>query len=118
MTQPDLNQKNQIIDNTFKFSNLSLKQIILGIGDTWSGIVYDVKNKEFKDIITKNNRLIFIGITFFVIGIILYLYDELEQSIDFASNKITPEQLKQEIINTQKIDLYKYINDLFAKLHK
>ncbi len=60
-----------------------------GLFDTWMGIMNDLLNLNItEDILTKNNRLFFIGLTFIIAGIIAYLYyffkDELENEKLFS----------------------------------
>jgi hypothetical protein len=56
--------------------NLSVAELVVGIKDTWFGILDDVlaQKIEFKTL-TKDNRLFFIGLTIIFITTIIYLYN-------------------------------------------
>ena len=50
-------------------------EIIIGIKDTWFGILDDLLLQRFTfDTFTKDSRLFFIGITLVIFGIVFYVY--------------------------------------------
>jgi hypothetical protein len=56
--------------------NLSVAEFVIGIKDTWFGILDDLLAKKIElETLTKNNRLFFIGLTIILITAILYLYN-------------------------------------------
>jgi hypothetical protein len=56
--------------------NLSVAQIVIGIKDTWFGILDDLLAQKFNLVtLTKENRLFFIGLTMIFITTIIYLYN-------------------------------------------
>ena len=93
-----LNQKSQIIEQKSLY-DLSISQIMINTKDTWFNVLDDLLDQHFRlDIFTKENRLFYIGITLFVIAIILYLY-----------TMITSEKESNEKNNIQKIyHIYQY----------
>lgn len=51
-------------------------EIIIGIKNTWFGLLDDILDKKFDlDIITKSNRMFFIGITLIVVVFLLYIIE-------------------------------------------
>ncbi len=65
--------------------NLSVAELIIGVKDTWFGILDDLLGKKIEmKTLTKENRLFFIGLTIIMVATILYLYnffldDEIEK---------------------------------------
>lgn len=54
----------------------TLSELFSGVKTTWFGLLDDLLEFDFSfNIFTKNNRLFFMGLTFLVIGVILYLYN-------------------------------------------
>jgi hypothetical protein len=59
-----------------KLYELSLYDILVGIKDTWFGILDDSLNFQFNiETFTKNNRLFFVGCTFLIIAILVFCYN-------------------------------------------
>lgn len=53
----------------------TMGEIIIGIKDTWFGILDDLLLQRFTfDTFTKDSRLFFIGITLVIFGIVFYVY--------------------------------------------
>jgi len=56
----------------------TMGEILIGIKDTWFGILDDLLLQRFTlDTFTKDSRLFFIGITLVIIGIVFYVYSYL-----------------------------------------
>lgn len=54
---------------------LNLSELLIGIKDTWFGILDDLLAWNINSkILTKRNRLFFIGLTLIIFSVILYLY--------------------------------------------
>jgi hypothetical protein len=72
-----------------KIYELSVGEILIGIKDTWFDILDDILQRQISfDIITKNNRLFYIGLTIVIIALIIYLYELLiEDDMPDNSNK-------------------------------
>jgi hypothetical protein len=69
-------------------SSLSIFEIIVGIKDTWFGLIDDLLQRRFTMVtFTKNNRLFFIGTTIILIIITLYLYDIFVNEADVEVHK-------------------------------
>lgn len=69
-----MNQLNYI-DREKKLTDYSIYEILIGIKDSWFGILDDLIQPSIDpNILFKYNRLYFIGITFILIGLIMYLY--------------------------------------------
>lgn len=65
---------NQIINK--KLYQYTLSEIFIGIKDSWFGLLDDLLEFDFTfNIFLKENRLFFFGITFLIIGVILYFYN-------------------------------------------
>jgi uncharacterized membrane protein YcjF (UPF0283 family) len=64
------------INETKSLTQMTLSDIFIGIKNSWFDLFDDMLSQRFKkDMFTKKNRLYFVGITFLIIGIILYFYD-------------------------------------------
>jgi hypothetical protein len=86
-----------------KIYEYNIYEILLGIKDTWFDIIDDILALRFTiDIVLKDNRLFFLGITFILIGVILYIYNILLNSKDESD-------IKTE--NTKIIHIYHMSND-------
>ena len=81
-----MTEKNKEIDKrklkdivkTSNFHNITIQDILIGIKDTWFGIFDDIIHKNISfNIITKNNRLLFIGISIIILSLILFVLTEL-----------------------------------------
>lgn len=60
-----------------KLADYSVGELMIGIKDTWFEILDDtLQNKINKELFTKDDRLFFVGLTFFitVLSIFLYIY--------------------------------------------
>lgn len=55
--------------------SLSISELLFGVKNTWFDILDDILAMKFNNIITKNNRLFYIGLTVIIVAIILYIYD-------------------------------------------
>jgi hypothetical protein len=64
-------------NNEENLSSLTLKDIINGIKITWIEIFNDIQMRNFDNFFFKKNRIFYIGITFILIGILLYIADEI-----------------------------------------
>jgi hypothetical protein len=85
--------------------NLSVGELVIGIKDTWFGILDDLLAKRLEmQILTQNNRLFFIGLTVVIIVTIIYLYNFfLEEEIKKDSaDKITEKIIEKHYIQVQK----------------
>ena len=55
--------------------DMSIKDIIINVNSTWFNILNDLLDQQFTvDVILKNNRLFYVGLTIVVVCIILYVY--------------------------------------------
>jgi len=55
----------------------SILELAINTKDAWFELMDDLLDQQFTvDTIVKNNRLFYIGITIFIISIIIYLYDK------------------------------------------
>jgi hypothetical protein len=58
-----------------KISELTISEILIGTKNTWFHLLDDLLDQNFgKDTFTKDNRLFYVGLTFFILAVILYLY--------------------------------------------
>jgi len=55
--------------------NQSVMGLLIGIKNCWFGIIDDVLAKKFTHILTKQNRLFFLGLTIIIITVMIYLYN-------------------------------------------
>jgi hypothetical protein len=56
--------------------NLSVAELVIGIKDTWFGILDDILAQKIElQTLTKENRLFFMGLTIIFIATVLYLYN-------------------------------------------
>jgi hypothetical protein len=63
--------------------NLSIAELLIGIKNTWFGILDDLLAQKFEiKTITKDNRLFFIGLTVILIATILYIYNFFIEDIE------------------------------------
>lgn len=102
-TKDLINENNKEIDN-YNLQNLNrvtiskplydytIIEIFIGIKDSWFDLFDDLMTQKFSyDILTKNFRSFFIGLTCVIVGIILYLFnffnDELINVNEFIRNK-------------------------------
>jgi hypothetical protein len=54
----------------------SMSDILIGVKNTWFGILDDILAGDFNlRIFTRSNRLFYIGITLIVVAILLFLYN-------------------------------------------
>jgi len=62
--------------NKLKIYELSIGELLIGIKNTWFGIIDDILDKKFKaSTFVQNYRLFYIGLTFLLIGIIMHMYN-------------------------------------------
>lgn len=87
------------------YYKLSIYDILIGIVDTWFDILADIITFNLNDIITKNNRLFYIGITLVIFGLILYLYFEFYNKIE-QKNEELPQNINEilELIKKNKLN--------------
>ena len=93
----------------------SIGEIMIGIKNTWFEIFADLASFNIDNILTKNHRIFYIGLTFIIIGIILYLYEEFYGKIDEVTKDISMSDIKKNIIGEQKKEMTKYIDKLISK---
>lgn len=61
---------------TKKIYQNTLYDILIGIKNTWLGILDDILNFQYNlETLTKNNRLFYIGITLVIIALIVFFYN-------------------------------------------
>jgi hypothetical protein len=59
-----------------KFYEFNMIELLIGIKDTWFEILDDMLSLRFRsDILTKNNRAFFIGLTILIICLIVYIFN-------------------------------------------
>jgi hypothetical protein len=69
---------------------LSIYEILVGVKNSWFGVLDDLLEQRFSwTIITKNNRMFFIGLTFIIITILLYIYSVLTEDDKVQQNAPT-----------------------------
>lgn len=90
----------------------SIAEIIIGIKDAWFGIFSDIASFKIDGILTKNHRIFYIGLSFIIIGIILYVYEEFYSKIELIHEDITASEFEKEIMNKTKKEVTKYKDDL------
>ena len=74
--------KKPILDN-------NLFEILIGIKNTWFYLIDDLLNQKFnKNTFTKDNRLFYIGLTLFIFGLIIFLYNYLSEDESKQENKV------------------------------
>ncbi len=83
----------------------SISEILVGIKDTWFGLFSDLASFELDDILTKNHRIFYIGLTFIIIGVLLYLYEEFYSKIELANEDIDASDFRRELSLSHKKDL-------------
>ena len=72
---------------TKKLHQLNIKEITIGVKDSWFELLDDVLQLKFQlDTLTKNNRMFFLGISFIIVMIIIYTYDIISHGGDDSSN--------------------------------
>lgn len=87
-------KKLQKMDDMKKFEDhkslykQSIVHLAINTKDAWFELMDDLLDQQFTiDTIVKNNRLFYIGISIFIISIILYLYDQsIERPIVVSDN--------------------------------
>lgn len=55
--------------------NLSVSELMIGVKNTWFGILDDLLIMKFNNIATKNDRLFYIGLTIIIVATILHICD-------------------------------------------
>lgn len=88
--------------------DLSISEIIINMFRCWISIFDDINDGNFKNLLTKKHRLFYIGLTIFIIGIILYLFNHFIETDD----KVLPKQSKSDnVVNEiRNITINKYYN--------
>lgn len=67
-------KKLNVVQETKPISELTIAEILIGIKDTWFGIIDDLLNLKFNmTTITSENRLFYIGLTIIIIVILTYI---------------------------------------------
>jgi hypothetical protein len=80
--------KMNVLSTKKKLHELNIKEILIGIKDTWFEFLDDLLQHKFApETLTKNNRMFFLGISFVVIMILLYTYDTLTVSTGDGGDK-------------------------------
>ena len=93
--------------------DLSLSEIIINMFSSWLSIFDDINKGKFKNLLTKKHRLFYIGLTIFIIGLSLYLFDFFIESDDKNNNKTnkTDNKTDNKTVNeTRNIVINKYYN--------
>lgn len=96
-----------------KLYQLSLYDILVGIKNTWFGILDDSLNFQFNiETFTKNNRLFFVGCTFFIIAILVFCYNLFfDEEKEEVKNDVKVINIHHFIPNTGgQINKYKFVN--------
>ncbi len=66
---------------------LNIYEILVGVKNSWFGVLDDLLEQRFSwTILTKNNRMFFIGLTFIIITILLYIYSALTEDDKVQQN--------------------------------
>lgn len=69
---------------------LNIYEILVGIKNSWFGILDDLLEQRFSwSILTKNNRMFFIGVTFIIITVLLYIFSVLTEDDKTQQNAPT-----------------------------
>lgn len=77
----------------------SVSEMIIGIKDTWFGILDDVLAQRIElKTITKRDRLFFMGLTFIIICAVLYSYNFFLEDDDKTESKSTPQIIEKHYI--------------------
>jgi hypothetical protein len=77
----------------------NINEILIGLKDAWFDILDDLLQQNFNiNIFTKEYRLFYIGLTFLIIGCIMYIYDLLEND-DVKVVESEPKIIKHIYIN-------------------
>lgn len=51
--------------------NLTMKELFLNTINAWLNVIHDVLNRRFENVLTKEHRLSYIGLTLMIISIVL-----------------------------------------------
>jgi hypothetical protein len=83
------NESEILLTNNKPFYKLNMLDIVLELKNTWFSILDDILlGKLSLDIIFKENRLFYVGLTILIIAIILYIYDYAINPNNFNNNGI------------------------------
>jgi hypothetical protein len=104
--EENLNKLNNTIDEK-KIIDLSVSEIIINMFGCWISIFNDINNGNFKNILTKQHRLFYIGLTIFIIGILLFLFDYFLE----PENKNNVNKESKSINETRNIYINKHYNN-------
>jgi hypothetical protein len=92
-----------------KLYQMSLYDIMVGIKNTWFGILDDTLNFQFNlETVTKNNRLFFIGCTFFMIAVLIFFYNFFFESEETVKNNPQIINIHHFVPNNNIVDLPDY----------
>ena len=70
-----LKKLNEISNQKTSLANLTLFDLFVGIKNTWFDILDDMLLQNFQpNILFRDNRLFFVGLTLILIGMLMYLY--------------------------------------------
>lgn len=79
--------------------NLSIGELVIGIKDTWFGILDDFLAKKIElNTIIKNNRLFFIGLTVVIITTMIYLYNFFLENEDEKKQEPTSKIIEKHYV--------------------
>ena len=80
---------NNNMNNKYKYiSQYTISELLIGLKNTWFDIMDDLLLKKFvMQTFTKGYRLYFIGMTFVILGIIIYLYNWFDTNYTIFTEK-------------------------------
>ena len=99
-SQEKINRLTELVNIEQKtLYSYSVSEIIIGIKDTWFGILDDILAWKIElKTITKRNRLFFIGLTFITICAVLYSYNFFLEDNNKTEFKPTPQIIEKHYI--------------------
>jgi hypothetical protein len=90
------------IENTKNITDMTVTEILIGLKDTWFGVMDDmIKLKLNKSSFTRNNGLFFIGLTLVVIVMIMFLYEYI--SSDDNTNTTNTNTNKNNVVEIRHL---------------
>src|SRR6186713_2624865 len=76
-------EENKALTTIIKPYQQSFSKILIGIKDTWFGLMDDlIQRKFYIETFTKNNRLFYIGLTIVIIIIVIFLFNIIFNNYD------------------------------------
>lgn len=86
-----IKHKKEVMDddkNIKSYSQLFL-EILINIKNTWFGLLDDLLQQKFYiETFTKNNRLLYLGLTIIIIALIVFLLNAMNENFDNNKKKI------------------------------